>query len=126
MWKPPRNRVSKTQFLIGVFFKFNALCLSILTYPLTLSASPVRPSPSLSLTDPDPLTLSASPVGHSHSLNLTDPDPNPLLLTLSLSHSPTHCHNSLSHPHTDTPSPSLLSHSVSSLQSRSSQSFGFL
>ena len=65
---------------------------------------------------------------HSHSLSVTDANLDPLSLsqphrrrpslTLSLSHSPTQSHASVSHPlhpHTDTLSPSLLSHSPSLL-----------
>ena len=103
------------------FFKLNALLfLSTLTHPFTLSephqsnhlplsASPVRPSPSLSLTDLNPLSLTLS---FSHFLSLTntyvDAKPNSLTLLASLtttstpthSHSPTHSHwpsHSLTH-----------------------------
>ena len=67
-------------------------------------------SPSHSHTDQSKLSL---------TLSLSQPhDPNPLSLTPSLFHSPTHSHASHSHPlhpHTDTLSPSLLSHSPSTL-----------
>ena len=87
MWKPPRNRVHKTWFLIGDFLNL-MLCLSNPTHPLTLSASSVKPSPSLSLIDPDPLSLTLS---FSHSFSLTDANTDPLTLSASsslLSHSP--------------------------------------
>ena len=88
MWKPPRNRVSKTQFLIGVFFL--NLTLSVSPFSLTLSLSQPHRSDLLPLSASPTPTHSPSQPHQSDTLTLlTSPTPTPTH-SYSPSHSLTH------------------------------------